>query len=98
METRVIIVLGMDEKFISEDGREEMRLLFGPNVLFLRKDPGNPKEHLAECERLNPAAVLVPNVALPRKASPRLAIEKGFIHVSLDHKGHARRRYAEEFE
>src|ERR1700677_1630994 len=74
-----IIVLQRDPSSLTIRERTLLKAQYGADINLIRTDPVNYREHLANCERFEAAAVLLPL----DKPIPSAAMEKGFPHVTV---------------
>jgi hypothetical protein len=78
--TKTVLLVQHDADSLPDKTLRELRNVFGKDVLFVRTDPKNEEEHLADCVRLSPAAVLLPPEPFWVKAQ-----EKGYRHGAIMH-------------
>lgn len=80
----LVTVLRRDESDLTVDEIAAVRAMFpDKEVVFRRTDPQDYQEHAAQCEELQPAAVLLPR----ERPIPSLAMEKGFQHIAFTPNG-----------
>lgn len=75
-----IILLRRDAISLSDEEKRLLQEAFpGREIEFMRTDPRDYKEHAAQCDQIQPAAVVLPG----ERPIPVLAMEKGFAHVAF---------------
>lgn len=74
---KTILLLGRTEDQLGEDETRKLKSRYGDDVLFVTTKPGTEEEHLADCQRINPDAVLLPS-DMPIFAK---AIREGHEHI-----------------
>lgn len=74
---RIVILLRRDPNTVGPDLRQAFEAKVGGKVEFIRTDPVDYVEHLGDCQRLHPVAILLPT----EKPITSAAMEQGFPHV-----------------
>jgi hypothetical protein len=57
---KTVLLVQHDADSLTERERREIYSAFGKDVVLVRTDPKNAEEHLADCNRLNADAVILP--------------------------------------
>jgi len=80
MSEKARVILLRRDKLSSSEEKMLQKVFADQELEYHRTDPVDYKEHLRDCERIKPVAVVLPL----EKPIPSAAMEKGFCHILIE--------------